>query len=62
MAYKLTLYAHDYVRVGETYETVKTRTVFNCDCEVQLLDLIMDMVKTSEGELDITIGREENDE
>lgn len=60
MAYKLTLYARDYVRVGDTYETVKTKHVFNCDCDVQLLDLLMDMVKTSEDDLDITIGREDD--
>ncbi len=60
MSYRLTLYGKTYVHTEDGYETAKTSHVFNCECLVQLLDLITDMAKTIEGELDITIGREED--
>lgn len=55
--YRLTLYGKTYISNEEGYTEAKTSHTFNCDCLVQLLDLITDMVKTVDGELDFSIGR-----
>lgn len=57
--YRLTLYGKTYVDTEDGFQEAKTSHYFDCDCLVQLLDLITDMVKTSTSELDLSIGREE---
>lgn len=57
--YRLTLYNKTYVDTEGGYRDVRTSHYFDCDCLVQLLDLLTDMVKTSTSELDFSIGRED---
>lgn len=60
--YILTLYATDYVHVNGEYKTVKTKTHFNCESLVCLLDLFTDMVKTSQDPLEFEVTKEESDD
>ena len=59
--YILTLYATDYVHTGDGYKTIKTKTHFNCQSLICLLDLFTDMVKTSQEPLEFEVTKEETD-
>ena len=59
--YILTLYATDYVHTNGEYKTVRTKTHFNCQSLVCLLDLFTDMVKTSQEPLEFEVTKEEKD-
>lgn len=59
--YILTLYATDYVHTNGEYKAVRTKTHFDCESLVCLLDLFTDMVKTSEGPLEFEVAKEESD-
>lgn len=60
--YRLVLCGSTYRRINEKYETIEVEHVFNCDCVVQLLDLITDMVKTSDSTLKFEIARIEEED
>lgn len=63
MTYRLVLSGSTYRRINGEYETVNVQHVFDCECMVQLLDLITDMAKTSTSTLKFEIVRiEEEDE
>ena len=62
MTYRLVLSGSTYQRINDEYETIEVKHVFNCDCVVQLLDLIADMAKTSTSTLKFEIARIEEED
>lgn len=60
MKYKLTVYLHDYVKVGDNYERIETKSYYTLDAD-GVQNLIGYMVEGSNGETKFSIRKIEEE-